>query len=116
MAVNTSVGIDGAFPNEEPIWCSLYDSLGHAGILSSIATTNSNVDVGIAGDIPSLCPSPFTIVVNNTDANDNRMGSGYNKEFVDMAAPGQGVFRRWRRLSAGVFYWLVRRAAAHPKP
>jgi hypothetical protein len=92
MAVNTSVGIDGAFPNEEPIWCSLYDSLGHAGILSSIATTNSNVDVGIAGDIPSLCPSPFTIVVNNTDANDNRMGSGYNKEFVDMAAPGQGVF------------------------
>lgn len=92
MAVNTSVGIDGAFPNEEPIWCSLYDSLGHAGILSSIATTNSNVDVGVAGDIPSLCPSPFTIVVNNTDANDNRMGSGYNKDHVDMAAPGQDVY------------------------
>ena len=92
MAVNTSVGIDGAFPNEEPIWCNLYDSLGNAGILPSIATTNSNVDVGISGDIPSLCPSMFTIVVNNTDANDNRMSSGYSNEYVDMAAPGQGVY------------------------
>ena len=92
VALNTSVGIDGAFPNEEPIWCSLYDSLGNAGIISSIATTNSNVDVGVAGDIPSLCPSTFTIVVNNTDANDNRMGSGYSEEHVDMAAPGQAVY------------------------
>ncbi len=92
VALNTSVGIDGAFPNEEPIWCSLYDSLGNAGIISSIATTNSNVDVGVSGDIPSLCPSSFTLVVNNTDANDNRMNSGYNAVHVDMASPGQDVY------------------------
>ncbi len=92
VALNTSVGIDGAFPNEEPIWCSLYDSLGNAGIISSIATTNSNVDVGVAGDIPSLCPSLFTLVVNNTDANDNRMNSGYSAEHVDLASPGQGAY------------------------
>ena len=92
MAVNMSVGIDGAFPNEEPIWCSMYDSLGNTGIISSLATTNSNVDVGVAGDIPSLCPSPFTIVVNNTDANDNRINSGFSSEHVDMAAPGQGAY------------------------
>ena len=92
MSVNTSVGIDGAFPQEEPIWCSLYDSLGMAGIISSIATTNSNVNVGRVGDIPSLCPSRYTLVVNNTDANDNRVSSGYNDTFVDLAAPGQGVF------------------------
>ncbi|MEK0421970.1 MAG: hypothetical protein RLZZ161_1821 [Bacteroidota bacterium] len=92
MAVNMSVGIDGAFPNEEPIWCSMYDSLGNAGIISSLATTNSNVDVGVAGDIPSLCPSPFTIVVNNTDASDNRINSGFSSEHVDMAAPGQGAY------------------------
>lgn len=92
MAVNMSVGIDGAFPDEEPIWCSMYDSLGNAGIISSIATINSNADVGVAGDIPSLCPSDFTIVVNSTDANDNRVSSGYSAEHVDMAAPGQGVY------------------------
>jgi hypothetical protein len=92
MAVNTSVGIDAAFPAEQPIWCSLYDSLGHAGILSSIATTNTNVDIGTVGDIPSLCPSLFTIVVNNTDANDNRINSGYSDVHVDMAAPGQDVY------------------------
>lgn len=92
MAVNTSVGIDGAFPKEEPIWCSMYDSLGNAGIISSVATTNSNVDVGTVGDIPSLCPSSFTIVVSNTDADDNRMSSGFSTEHVDMAAPGQGAY------------------------
>lgn len=92
MAVNTSVGIDAAFPAEQPIWCSLYDSLGHAGILSSIATTNTNVDIGVVGDIPSLCPSTFTIVVNNTDANDNRINSGFSSQYVDMAAPGQDVY------------------------
>jgi hypothetical protein len=92
MAVNTSVGIDAAFPAEQPIWCSLYDSLGHAGILSSIATTNTPVDIGVVGDIPSLCPSTFTIVVNNTDANDNRINSGYSSQYVDMAAPGQDVY------------------------
>jgi len=92
MAVNMSVGIDGAFPNEEPIWCSMYDSLGNAGIISSLATTNSNVDVGVIGDIPSLCPSDFTLVVNSTDANDNWISSGYSTDYVDMAAPGQGAY------------------------
>ena len=91
MAINTSVGIDRAFPADQPIWCALYDSLGHAGIFSSLATSNTNTDVGVAGDIPSLCPSPFTLVVNNTDADDNRINSGFSSVHVDLAAPGQSV-------------------------
>lgn len=91
VAINTSVGIDGAFAGDQPIWCALYDSLGHAGILSSLATSNTNTDVGVTGDIPSLCPSLFTLVVNNTDPDDNRINSGFSAVHVDLAAPGQSV-------------------------
>jgi hypothetical protein len=92
IALNTSVGISGIFPGDEPLWCSLYDSLGKYGILSSLATDNSDDDIGIKGDIPSLCPSRYTIVTSCTDPDDNRFPSGYNTEHVDMAAPGFKVY------------------------
>lgn len=92
VAVNTSVGIDRAFPVDAPIWCSLYDSLGAVGILSASATTNNNYDVGVKGDIPSTCPSNYKIVVSNTSLTDTRVNSGFSSKFVDMGAPGEKIF------------------------
>jgi hypothetical protein len=91
VAVNTSIGIDMAFPSDAPVWCALYDSLGSVGIVSAGATTNNDTDVAAKGDIPSTCPSNYLVVVSNTDANDNVISSGFSTTFVDMAAPGQDV-------------------------
>jgi hypothetical protein len=91
VSVNTSIGIDFAFPSDAPVWCALYDSLGSVGIVSSAATSNSNTNVDTDGDIPSTCPSNFLVVVSNTDADDNRINSGYGSS-VDLAAPGQNVY------------------------
>ncbi len=89
--LNMSVGMDNAFPEDAPLWCSLFDSLGSVGILSIAATTNQNVDIGSSGDIPSLCSSRYLLVVSNSDTKDQAIGSGYSAEFVDLAAPGEGV-------------------------
>lgn len=92
VAVNTSIGIDLAFPQDAPIWCSLYDSLGSVGILSAAATTNNDYDVGVKGDIPSTCESPFLLVVNSTNVNDERMNSGFSNIHLDLASTGDKNF------------------------
>lgn len=89
--LNMSVGMDNAFPEDAPIWCAMFDSLGSVGILSVAATTNQNIDIGSSGDIPSLCSSSYLVVVSNSDISDNPVGSGYSSEYVDLAAPGEGV-------------------------
>ncbi len=89
--LNMSVGMDNAFPEDAPLWCALFDSLGSVGILSVAATTNQNIDIGSSGDIPSLCSSPYLVVVSNSDVNDKPVGSGFSTEYVDLAAPGEGV-------------------------
>lgn len=90
-AINMSVGIDLATPDDAPVWCALYDSLGAAGIISVAATTNLNINVDNK-DIPSTCPSKYLLIVNNTDQNDQRVNSGFSKINVDLAAPGQNVY------------------------
>ncbi|MEO0779597.1 MAG: S8 family serine peptidase, partial [Bacteroidota bacterium] len=45
VATNASWGRSNAFPEDAPIWCAMYDTLGSAGILNCGATANSNVDV-----------------------------------------------------------------------
>jgi hypothetical protein len=89
--LNMSVGMDNAFPEDAPLWCSLFDSLGSVGILSVAATTNQNIDIGSSGDIPSLCSSKYLVVVSNSDVTDKPVGSGYSTEYVDLVAPGEGV-------------------------
>jgi subtilisin family serine protease len=89
--LNMSVGMDNAFPEDAPLWCAMFDSLGSVGIISVAATTNQNIDIGSSGDIPSLCSSKYLIVVSNSDVNDKPIGSGYSTEFVDLSAPGEGV-------------------------
>jgi serine protease len=89
VSINLSAGVDYGQPDDFPIWCSIYDSLGAEGILSVGAVMNRDIDIDDNGDIPSLCPSPFHIAVTNTtryDALDPNAAWGI--KHVDIAAPG----------------------------
>lgn len=90
VATNASWGIDGANPNNYPIWCSFYDTLGVHGILNCGATTNSNLNVDTAGDMPTACSSPYMVGVGRSDRNDNYAG-GYGLNTINFAAPGINV-------------------------
>ena len=91
VATNASWGADEAKPEDSPIWCNFYDTLGYYGILNCGATTNNNINVDVRGDLPTTCPSDYLIAVqasNNTDIN---VSSGYGKINIDIAAPGTGI-------------------------
>lgn len=92
VATNTSIGIDRAKPSDNPLWCAMYDTLGVYGILSTAATTNSNRNVETDGDMPSLCPSPYLIVVGNSTAQDQWTPSGFGTVSVDLVAPGEASY------------------------
>lgn len=91
VATNASWGIDNGKPEDAPLWCAFYDSLGAVGILNCGATTNSNVNVDVSGDLPTACPSDFMVAVTATNRSDVRTFSGYGVENIDVAAPGQSV-------------------------
>lgn len=92
VAINMSIGIDNGLPEDAPIWCSLYDSLGKAGIVSITAVTNRNVDVDLVGDIPTVCPSKFIVTISACDYSDQHISSGYSTKYVDMASYGKSVY------------------------
>lgn len=87
VATNASFGIDQGQPADAPLWCAVYDSLGHQGILNVGSTTNASVDVDLVGDLPTTCPSDFFIGVTSHDLN-SVLTSGYGLKHVDIAAPG----------------------------
>ena len=70
-----------------PVWCEMYNTMGEVGILSAGATDNGKYDVGLEGDIPSLCTSDHLIVVTNNNSSDTRNGA-WGKNQVDLSAPG----------------------------
>lgn len=90
VSTNASWGIDGGDPNDVPLWCSFYDTLGTYGILNCGATTNSNLNVDVSGDIPTACSSPYMVGVGRSDRNDNFAG-GYGLTTIELAAPGISV-------------------------
>ncbi len=90
VATSASWGIDGANPNSYPLWCQFYDTLGFYGILNVGATTNSNLNVDTAGDMPTACASDYMIGVGRTDKNDNTAG-GYGLTTIELGAPGINV-------------------------
>ena len=93
VATNSSWGIDGGRPEEAPIWCSFYETLGEAGIINFAATSNQAINVDIEGDLPTTCPSDFLIGVTSTDRNDNLFYSaGFGKQHIDLGAPGDSIF------------------------
>jgi len=93
VATNASWGIDFGRPEDAPIWCSMYDTLGAYGILSVGATANRDLNIDVAGDLPTACPSPFLISVTSTDRTDLKVRlAGYGRNTIDLGAPGDRVF------------------------
>jgi len=92
VASNASFGLNAERSSDHLIWCSMYDSLGAVGVLSAGATTNSNVDVDIVGDMPTTCPSEFMIGVTNTDNKGAKVTAGYGAKSIDLGAPGENAF------------------------
>ena len=90
VATSSSWGIDGEDPNNHPVWCSFYTTMGEAGILNVGATTNQNLNVDTAGDMPTACDTPYMIGVGRTDHNDNTAG-GYGVTTIEFGAPGINV-------------------------
>ncbi|MBK9488316.1 MAG: S8 family serine peptidase [Haliscomenobacter sp.] len=79
VATNASWGIPRTTPADYMIWCNFFDSLGHQGIINVNATSNSNIDIDVTGDMPGGCGSPFIIVSTSI----NRLGDlvrGYGKK------------------------------------
>lgn len=91
VATNASWGVDGGQPEDAPLWCAMYDTLGTAGVLNCGSTTNNNVNVDVVGDLPTACPSDYMISVTATNSNDMRTFSGWGATTVDVGAPGENV-------------------------
>ncbi len=93
VSTNSSFGVDQGNPDNYPIWCSFYDELGAAGILSAGATANANFNIDQTGDIPTACASEFLISVTNSNRDDEKYnGAGFGIESIDIASPGTSVY------------------------
>lgn len=92
VSTNASWGINNGQPDDSPLWCAVYDSLGTVGILSCGATANNNVNVDAVGDLPTACASEFMVSVTATNDQDNRTFSAYGATTIDVGAPGASVF------------------------
>ena len=93
VSTNASWGTDFGQPEDAPLWCAFYDTLGVAGIISCGATINGNQNVDEVGDLPTACPSDFLISVTNTNRSDEKVNfAGYGAETIDLGAPGEDAF------------------------
>lgn len=89
VVTNSSWGTDFGQPDEAPLWCAFYDTLGQVGILSCGATTNSNTNVDVQGDLPTACSSDFLISVTNMGRDDIKVtDAGYGTTTIDLGAFG----------------------------
>ncbi len=93
VATNSSWGVDFGQPEDAPLWCAFYDTLGVHGILNAGATINGNQNVDEIGDLPTACGSDFMISVTNLNCTGNKVnGAGFGIETIDLGAPGQGTW------------------------
>lgn len=93
VAINMSFGLDFVQPDSMPIWCSFYDSLGAAGILSVASTMNRNANVDSVGDMPTACTSDYLVSVTNTNQLDQKVGmAAYGAKSIDLGAPGESSY------------------------
>lgn len=89
VATNSSWGVDGGQPADEPLWCAFYDSLGRVGILNAGAGPNLGVDVDTYGDLPSACPSDYLVTLTNMRRNDTKEPqAGWGLTTIDLGAFG----------------------------
>ncbi len=104
VSTNASWGIDFGQPEDAPLWCAFYDTLGHAGILNCGATINGNQNVDEIGDLPTACPSDFMISVTNMNRTDNKVtNAGYGLETIDLGAFGANTYTTADNNSYGGF-------------
>jgi serine protease len=93
VTTNASFGINMGKPEDYPLWCAVYDSLGALGVLNVGATANINIDVDVDGDMPSACPSEFLITVNNINKQGSKMpNTGYGDVSIDLGSPGHDTY------------------------
>ena len=93
VVTNASWGIDRVNADDAPLWCALYDELGQVGILNCGATTNSDTDVDIQGDLPTSCTSEYLITVTNLNKSDTKLTSaGYGRKSLDLGAYGHQTY------------------------
>jgi serine protease len=93
VATNASWGLSRIKPQEYPIWCAFYDTLGQVGILNVAATESSqNIDVDLFGDMPTACGSDFLVAVNSVDINGKKAPGGYGATSIDLSAFGENVY------------------------
>ncbi|WP_421946391.1 S8 family serine peptidase [Phaeodactylibacter xiamenensis] len=93
VATNSSWGVNFGQPEDAPLWCAFYDTLGVHGILNAGATINGNQNVDEVGDLPTACSSDFMISVTNLNCTGNKVsGAGFGIETIDLGAPGQGTW------------------------
>ncbi|MBP7238782.1 MAG: S8 family serine peptidase [Saprospiraceae bacterium] len=101
VATNSSWGIDFGQPADAPLWCAFYDTLGEHGILSAGATANLNIDIDVAGDLPTACPSEYLLSVTALNNSNERTFSAYGLTQVDFGAPGEDIFTTRRNNQYG---------------
>ncbi|MEZ5012945.1 MAG: S8/S53 family peptidase [Chitinophagales bacterium] len=92
VVTNSSFGVDFGNPNDYPLWCAMYDSLGSLGILSVGATANFNANIDVVQDMPTACPSDYLITVTNTDNTDMLYAAAYGATTIDLGAPGRNIY------------------------
>ncbi len=93
VSTNASWGTDFGQPEDAPLWCAFYDSLGTVGVLNCGATINGNQNVDEVGDLPTACPSDFMISVTNMNRSDIKVtGAGYGATTIDLGAFGAETF------------------------
>lgn len=92
VASNASWGRDNGKPDDSPLWCQFYDTLGVHGIMNCGATSNSKIHIDVNGDLPTACPSDYLISVQASNKQDINSFSGYGVKSIDIAAPGDGIY------------------------
>ncbi|OAV42865.1 S8 family peptidase [Lewinella sp. 4G2] len=92
VVTNASWGRNYGDPADSPIWCSLYDELGEAGILNTGAVANLEIDVERDGDLPTRCTSDYLIGVTSLNTNGQKpTGRGFGATSVDLGAHAEQV-------------------------
>ena len=91
VATNASFGAERTFCETQPVWGGMYELMGAEGILTAAGVANrERYNVDQVGDMPASCPTDFVLAVANTDTADELASdSGYGKQSVDLAAPGE---------------------------
>ena len=93
VATNASWGINNGQPANAPLWCAMYDTLGHYGILNAGAGPNANFNVDVVGDLPTACPSEYLVTLTNMNHNDTKVNqAGYGITTIDLGAFGEGTY------------------------